>query len=44
MILPALELVGQSVRTQLDVTTVDIGYFHLGSLITLVYPDYALYF
>jgi hypothetical protein len=40
MILPAMELVGQSVRTQLDATAVDIGYFHLGSLITLVQPDY----
>ena len=40
MILPAMELVGQSVRAQLDASTVDIGYFHIGSLITLVQPDY----
>jgi hypothetical protein len=40
MILPALELVGQSLRTQLDASAVDIGYFHIGSLFTLVQPDY----
>ena len=40
MILPATELVGQSLRSQLDVSAVDIGYFHPGALITLVQPDY----
>jgi len=40
MILPAIELVGHSLRSQLDVTAVDIGYFHVGALITLVQPDY----
>jgi hypothetical protein len=40
MILPALELVGQSVRTQLNARSVDIGYFHPASLATLVDPDY----
>jgi hypothetical protein len=40
MILPAMELVGHSVRAQLDATAVDIGYFHSGSLLTLVWPDY----
>jgi Bacterial membrane protein YfhO len=40
MILPALELVGQSLRTRLDASEVDIGYFHPGALLTLVQPDH----
>jgi hypothetical protein len=40
MILPGLELVGASVRTQLDVRDVDLGYFHPGALLTLVQPDH----
>lgn len=41
MILPALELVSRSVRTRLNALDLpDIGYFHLGSLLTLVYPNY----
>ena len=40
MILPGLELVGESVRTQLDVREVDLGYFHPGALLTLVQPDH----
>jgi hypothetical protein len=40
MILPALELVGQSVRTQLDARSVDVGYFHPAALLTLVWPDF----
>ncbi|MDQ6672549.1 MAG: YfhO family protein [Chloroflexota bacterium] len=40
MILPAMELVGESVRAELDAAGVDIGYFHVGSLFTLVRPDY----
>ena len=40
MILPGLELVGQSVRRQLDVRDVDLGYFHPGALLTLVQPDH----
>lgn len=40
MVLPGLELVGESVRTQLNASDVDIGYFHVGSLVTLVWPDY----
>ena len=40
MILPALELVSQSIRTQLDARDVNVGFFHPGSLLTLVYPDY----
>lgn len=40
MILPAWELVSQSVRMQLNAQSVDLGYFHPASLVTLVYPDY----
>ena len=40
MVLPGLELVGQSVRTQLDVRDVDLGYFHPGALFTLIQPDH----
>ena len=40
MILPGSELVGESVRTQLDVRDVDLGYFHPGALLTLVQPDH----
>jgi hypothetical protein len=41
MLLPGLELVGQSQRAQLNALDLpDIGYFHLGSLLTLVDPDY----
>jgi hypothetical protein len=42
MILPGLELVGQSVRAGLDVRdlVVDLGYFHPGALLTLVQPDH----
>ena len=39
MILPALELVGQSVRTLVNARDSDLGYFHLRSLLTLVWPD-----
>lgn len=40
MILPALELVGQSVRTRINARDVDLGYFHPDSLLTLVQPDH----
>jgi hypothetical protein len=40
MILPGLELVGQSVRAGLDVRDLDLGYFHPGALLTLVQPDH----
>jgi len=40
MILPGLELVGESVRTRLDVRNIDLGYFQPASLLTLVQPDY----
>jgi len=40
MILPGLELTRQSVRTQLNATDVNLGYFQLDSLLTLVQPDY----
>jgi hypothetical protein len=41
MLLPALELVGRSERSRLNALALpDIGYFHLGSLLTLVDPDY----
>jgi hypothetical protein len=41
MILPGLELVGRSVRTQLNPAAyADVGYFLLESLHTLVQPDY----
>jgi hypothetical protein len=41
MLLPALELVGQSERSRLNALALpDIGYFHLGSLLTLVDPNY----
>ncbi len=41
MILPGLELVSQSVRTRLDALALpDIGYFHFGSMLTLVDPNY----
>jgi Bacterial membrane protein YfhO len=39
-VLPGLELVGQSVRTQLDVRDVNLGYFHPGALFTLIQPDH----
>jgi hypothetical protein len=39
MILPALELVGQSVRTLVNARASDLGYFDVGSLLTLVWPD-----
>ncbi len=40
-LLPALELVLQSVRTVLNALQLpDVGYFHVGSLITLAYPNY----
>jgi hypothetical protein len=39
MILPALELVGQSVRTLVNARDSDLGYFHPRSLLTLVWPD-----
>ncbi len=39
MILPALELVGQSVRTLINAQDGDLGYFHPRSLLTLVWPD-----
>jgi hypothetical protein len=39
MILPALELVGQSVRTLINARDSDLGYFHPRSLLTLVWPD-----
>jgi Bacterial membrane protein YfhO len=41
MILPALELVGGSVRTQLSALELpDIGFFHASSLLTLILPNY----
>ena len=41
MILPAAELAARSVRTQLNALNLpDIGYFHVGSLVTLVNPNY----
>jgi Bacterial membrane protein YfhO len=40
MILPALELVGQSIRTQLNARDVELGYFHPAALWTLANPDY----
>jgi hypothetical protein len=41
MIVPGLELVGQSERGQLNALDLpDIGYFHAGSLATLVDPDF----
>jgi hypothetical protein len=40
MILPGSELLGQSVRTRLDVRDADLGYFHPGALLTLVQPDH----
>jgi hypothetical protein len=40
MILPAMELVAQSVRTRLNARDVDLGYFHPDSLLTLVQPDH----
>ncbi len=41
MILPGLELVSRSVRTQLRVLDLpDVGYFHPSALATLVDPDY----
>ncbi|MCA1647230.1 MAG: YfhO family protein [Chloroflexi bacterium] len=40
MILPAFELVAHSLRARLNPSEVDIGYFHLGSLLTLVQPDH----
>ncbi|HET6318561.1 MAG TPA: hypothetical protein VFG86_19070, partial [Chloroflexota bacterium] len=40
MILPAAELASQSIRTELDARSVNLGYFHPDSLLTLVWPDY----
>jgi hypothetical protein len=41
MLLPALELVSQSERGRLNALALpDIGYFHFGSLLTLVDPNY----
>ncbi len=40
MIAPGLELVRQSVRTQLDGTQVGLGYFHVEDLLTLIQPDH----
>jgi hypothetical protein len=40
MILPAAELVGLSIRSQLSAREVGLGYFHPPSLLTLVDPDY----
>jgi Bacterial membrane protein YfhO len=40
MVLPGLELVGESVRTHLNARDVDLGYFHPAALVTLVAPDY----
>jgi hypothetical protein len=40
MILPALELTAESVRRQLDPESIEIGFFHPSSLLTLVLPDY----
>jgi hypothetical protein len=41
MIVPGLELVGQSERGQLNALDLpDVGYFHLSSLVTLVDPDF----
>src|SRR5258708_1463438 len=41
MILPALELVGLSLRTRLNAREIpDLGYFQLDSLLTLVQPDH----
>ena len=40
MILPALELVGLSVRTRLDARASDLGYFQPDALWTLVQPDH----
>jgi hypothetical protein len=41
MLLPTIELVAQSERRQLNALSLpDIGYFHVGSLLTLVDPDY----
>src|SRR4029453_10532420 len=38
--IPGLELTRQSIRTQLEAANVDLGYFHVDSLLTLVQPDY----
>jgi Bacterial membrane protein YfhO len=40
MIVPGLELVRQSLRTQLDAAQVGLGYFQVESLFTLVQPNY----
>ena len=40
MLLPALELVDQSVRRDFNARDVDLGYFHPESLLTLVQPDH----
>jgi hypothetical protein len=41
MIVPGLQLVSKSERGQLDALDLpDIGYFHVGSLLTLVDPDF----
>jgi Bacterial membrane protein YfhO len=40
MILPGLELVGQSLRPRLDGSAIGIGYFEPEALLTLVQPDH----
>ena len=40
MIGPGLELVRQSIRTQLDASQVGLGYFQLEDLWTLLQPNY----
>ena len=40
VILPAAELVGQSIRADFNPASVNIGYFRPDALLTLVWPDY----
>jgi hypothetical protein len=40
MVIPGLELVRQSVRTQLDASQVGVGYFQFEDLLTLVQPNH----
>ncbi len=40
MILPGIELTRQSLRTQLNASDVNLGYFQFDSLLTLLQPDY----
>jgi hypothetical protein len=40
MIAPGLELVSQSLRRDLNGASIDIGYFQVDSLMTLVQPDF----